>query len=141
MVNALHIGESPLAPQGSGRQKRPSYAILHGTQLKRLINATPQTHEMPELTKIWRPRPESNRGTRICSPLRNHSATRPRVGECRTDTDTPRTRSISLTSKREYKSTCCLFLTFQAQSAGKRGRFLLRPGSGLMYRLRLGDPR
>src|SRR5688572_8089881 len=25
----------------------------------------------------WRPRPESNRGTRICSPLRNHSATRP----------------------------------------------------------------
>ena len=26
---------------------------------------------------IWRPRPESNRGARICSPLRNHSATRP----------------------------------------------------------------
>lgn len=26
----------------------------------------------------WRPRPESNRGARICSPLRNHSATRPR---------------------------------------------------------------
>ena len=25
----------------------------------------------------WRPRPESNRGARICSPLRNHSATRP----------------------------------------------------------------
>ncbi len=25
----------------------------------------------------WRPRPESNRDTRICSPLRNHSATRP----------------------------------------------------------------
>ncbi len=29
--------------------------------------------------KIWRPRPESNRGARICSPLRNHSATRPSV--------------------------------------------------------------
>ncbi len=27
----------------------------------------------------WRPRPESNRGARICSPLRNHSATRPSV--------------------------------------------------------------
>jgi hypothetical protein len=25
----------------------------------------------------WRPRPESNRGARICSPLRHHSATRP----------------------------------------------------------------
>ena len=25
----------------------------------------------------WRPRPESNRGARICSPLRSHSATRP----------------------------------------------------------------
>ena len=28
--------------------------------------------------KVWRPRPDSNRGTRICSPLRNHSATGPR---------------------------------------------------------------
>ena len=26
---------------------------------------------------LWRPRPESNRGARICSPLRSHSATRP----------------------------------------------------------------
>src|SRR4249919_3346565 len=26
---------------------------------------------------MWRPRPESNRGARICSPLRNHSATWP----------------------------------------------------------------
>ena len=26
---------------------------------------------------FWRPRPELNRGTRICSPLRHHSATRP----------------------------------------------------------------
>ena len=25
----------------------------------------------------WRPRPESNRGARICSPLRHHSATWP----------------------------------------------------------------
>jgi hypothetical protein len=26
---------------------------------------------------VWRPRPELNRGARICSPLRHHSATRP----------------------------------------------------------------
>ena len=30
---------------------------------------------------VWRPEPESNRGARICSPLRNHSATRPRGSE------------------------------------------------------------
>ena len=29
--------------------------------------------------KSWRPRPELNRGTRICRPLRNHSATWPRA--------------------------------------------------------------
>ena len=29
------------------------------------------------LILIWRPRPESNRGIRICSPLRHHSATWP----------------------------------------------------------------
>ena len=31
--------------------------------------------------KYWRPRPESNRGARICSPLRHHSATWPLSGE------------------------------------------------------------
>jgi hypothetical protein len=30
---------------------------------------------------LWRPRPESNRGARICSPLRSHSATRPTEAE------------------------------------------------------------
>jgi hypothetical protein len=29
------------------------------------------------MTDLWRPRPESNRYTRICSPLHHHSATRP----------------------------------------------------------------
>ena len=29
------------------------------------------------VAESWRPRPESNRSTRICNPLRNHSATRP----------------------------------------------------------------
>src|SRR5262245_19303395 len=28
----------------------------------------------------WRPRPESNRGKRICSPVHHHSATRPFEG-------------------------------------------------------------
>jgi hypothetical protein len=31
-----------------------------------------------EWREDWRPRPELNRGTRICSPLRHHSATWPR---------------------------------------------------------------
>ena len=31
----------------------------------------------PQSGGIWRPRPESNRHSRICSPLHNHSATRP----------------------------------------------------------------
>jgi hypothetical protein len=34
-----------------------------------------------DLTRGWRPRPESNRCARICSPLRNHSATWPICGE------------------------------------------------------------
>lgn len=39
---------------------------------------------------IWRPGPESNRHTRICSPLHHHSATRPlydRSGGCYTQDD------------------------------------------------------
>jgi hypothetical protein len=28
---------------------------------------------------VWRPRPELNRGTRFCRPLRNHSATWPKM--------------------------------------------------------------
>src|SRR3546814_1225724 len=32
-------------------------------------------------TGKWRPRPESNRGARICSPQRNNSAKRPSAGE------------------------------------------------------------
>lgn len=33
--------------------------------------------EIVTLEGIWRLRPESNRRTRICNPLRNHSATEP----------------------------------------------------------------
>ncbi len=41
----------------------------------------------PEVTRrrFWRPRPELNRGTRICSPLRHHSATRPHTLVCLSD--------------------------------------------------------
>ncbi|CAA7620266.1 hypothetical protein MTBSS4_280009 [Magnetospirillum sp. SS-4] len=31
----------------------------------------------PQVLGRWRPRPELNRRTRICSPLHSHSATRP----------------------------------------------------------------
>ena len=49
-------------------------ALAGGGKALRLWNAAPrQIH----VTAEWRPRPESNRGARICSPLRNHSATRP----------------------------------------------------------------
>jgi hypothetical protein len=37
----------------------------------------------PVEAREWRPRPELNRGTRICSPLRHHSATWPQESECR----------------------------------------------------------
>ena len=33
----------------------------------------------PPLAQEWRPRPELNRGSRICSPLRHHSATWPQA--------------------------------------------------------------
>ena len=38
------------------------------------------------LAKSWRPRPESNRGARICSPLRHHSATWPSARRRRSPT-------------------------------------------------------
>ena len=56
MVNALHIGESPLAPQGSGRQKRPSYAILHGTQRYEPNNTTRPTRNSAEYGGLARNR-------------------------------------------------------------------------------------
>ena len=43
-------------------------------QDKRLVRTQKKKGRM----NSWRPRPESNRGARICSPLRDHSATRPR---------------------------------------------------------------
>ena len=54
-----------------------------------------------ELTGFyWRPRPESNRGARICSPLRHHSATwpisTPLIRDC------PPPLSICVTQFREW---------------------------------------
>ena len=41
-------------------------------------NGMPNTgRQLHPMGCVWRPRPESNRGARICSPLRSHSATRP----------------------------------------------------------------
>ena len=34
-------------------------------------------NDFNHIAKRWRPHPESNRGGRICNPLRNHSAMRP----------------------------------------------------------------
>ena len=53
------------------------------TRLQQARQCTPGlTVETPKKTPlfsgvIWRPRSELNRRTRICSPLHNHSATRP----------------------------------------------------------------
>ncbi len=58
-------GGSPAKRQGSGR---------HGA---RGCTAPGRTMSRKNKENGWRPRPESNRGARICSPLRNHSATRP----------------------------------------------------------------
>jgi hypothetical protein len=43
---------------------------------------------------IWRPRSELNRRTRICSPLHNHSATRPDDVSHLTETTKPRVRGF-----------------------------------------------
>src|SRR5690242_3804980 len=40
--------------------------------------------ELETAVNGWRPRPELNRGTRICSPLRHHSATWPLASLYRT---------------------------------------------------------
>ena len=71
-------GEAPEEGGGPCRGERMIRACLavkgpsipaHGGGLNRI--------QKDEQTGVWRPRPESNRGARICSPLRNHSATRP----------------------------------------------------------------
>ena len=47
----------------------------NGTALRRKIPRGRRSSDVA--IERWRPRPESNRGARICSPLRHHSATWP----------------------------------------------------------------
>ena len=68
----------------------------HGVSQHAVVHALSQCHNLARMSTdfpltvtffllrsaynlliLWRPRPESNRDRRICSPLRNHSATRP----------------------------------------------------------------
>ena len=53
-------------------------AAPEGTLARRNKNRVARCNELQMLGK-WRPGPESNRRTRICSPLHNHSATGPPV--------------------------------------------------------------
>lgn len=70
---------------------------LHPSNRARLITRSGRERQMffspffssPQSGGIWRPRPESNRHSRICSPLHNHSATRPLSGTVR-----PRPRHV-----------------------------------------------
>ena len=55
--------------------------------------------------KCWRPRPESNRGARICSPLRHHSATWPKSHFVEANTLVARTFSRSPASHRRSNVT------------------------------------
>ena len=49
-----------------------------GPHSTRALGAVPNARRRPRnCIAAWRPRPELNRGTRICSPLRHHSATWP----------------------------------------------------------------
>ena len=77
--------------QAAGREFRIVKAPeLVGGTAQRTMEAKPHVGHFGSLrrngnvqeglpSRNWRPRPESNRGARICSPLRNHSATRPHV--------------------------------------------------------------
>ncbi len=80
----------PLHPAGGGRKAGPAppRSCRDQTQRRRIRRfadlgttwSSPPKGLSDTRETVWRPRPESNRGARICSPLRNHSATRPRCG-------------------------------------------------------------
>src|SRR5262249_17825037 len=55
---------------------QPPFAALRRGSLRQEWLAEPKLRS----SEGWRPRPELNRGTRICSPLRHHSATWPSRG-------------------------------------------------------------
>ena len=87
---------SACAPKSSkGTAQRSSFRD-RSSERPRAVGGR-RSHELS--VENWRPRPESNRGARICSPLRNHSATRPtgragivKLGRCKRQ---PRIRHAS----------------------------------------------
>jgi hypothetical protein len=80
-------GFMPAAPAASRKVRAPTLMrghqmgtrpAAHGRLESTPTPPAPRTRARPKsLIVFWRPRPESNRRTRICSPLRHHSATRP----------------------------------------------------------------
>ncbi len=66
----------PIPELSSGKSIR--HGRLAPGNVRRAPRATPPAKRQTAAASCdWRPRPESNRGARICSPLRHHSATWP----------------------------------------------------------------
>ncbi len=84
-------GKRPPTRQGNERFLLVSWNTNHWRGLKRALTFR---------TPIWRPRRESNPRTRICSPLRSHSATRPL-----TRWRTPFSRTLLIQERRRARKT------------------------------------
>ena len=63
--------------------------------------------KIPVRGGIWRPRPESNRCARICSPLHSHSATRPLLNEVPKHNQTGREAAVIREVDRVVKGVRC----------------------------------
>lgn len=76
-------GSFPLTRRGGSRGPRPRRPLGSCPARRRLGSPAPARSRSRNGSRpsrrsgCWRPRRESNPRTRICSPLRNHSATRP----------------------------------------------------------------
>ena len=82
-----HVGDRARHHHASGLGQRDR-ASLTDAVLAPLALVRPRANPLVDLSltrpgallaKLWRPRPELNRGKRFCRPLRNHSATWPCV--------------------------------------------------------------
>ncbi len=56
---------------------RSALCVLHSDRRRRPPRANPPGISYSGIEKTWRLSPESNRGSRLCRPLHNHSATQP----------------------------------------------------------------
>lgn len=65
-----------------------------------------------EQRAMWRPGPELNRRTRICSPLHNHSTTRPNIAFHNTCFATTRPRKRGLFVSRQQLHASCMRPTY-----------------------------